>query len=313
MAIERVWKHQPPIAFIADGGANGVVTVNSVECLKVKQIVTVSAIGLPDLNLEVKRVLSFTQLIVGPKGKNLLAKTDLSAYTMAQSSSISATEQAKTAVPPKDINQAVYEREPTVAIRTISVDKVGDHYSLDNPFPVQLSDGSIEIGTVNAELEVQLSHIDDFPDLGDVADSVQIGDGTDVLEINSDGSINVNIISGSGSDIKYKEFGAITDETETTVGTFTSTIADSKIMRIIGDSHTFGTWKVYNNSISNANLSRMYRTSPMNRNCDIKFEREEKLPTIGDKLIITFQADRYRSNLLGVSSDTFVNVIGFTP
>lgn len=46
-----------------------------------------------------------------------------------------------------------------------------------NPIFVQLSDGSVNIGTVNAELEVQLSHRDDDPDSGDVHDSVRIGDG----------------------------------------------------------------------------------------------------------------------------------------
>ena len=49
--------------------------------------------------------------------------------------------------------------------------------SPDNPIHVQLSDGSINVGTVNAELEVQLSHKDNDPDNGDVHDSVRIGDG----------------------------------------------------------------------------------------------------------------------------------------
>ncbi len=75
-------------------------------------------------------------------------------------------------------------------------------YSADKPLFVQLSDGSIEIGTVNAELEVQLSHQDDVPDTGDIADSVQIGDGTDTLEINPDGSIKAPL--PSTRPVKYK-------------------------------------------------------------------------------------------------------------
>jgi hypothetical protein len=43
---------------------------------------------------------------------------------------------------------------------------------------------------VNGELEVQLSHQDNVPNLGDVADSVRVGDGTNVLKVNPDGSIN---------------------------------------------------------------------------------------------------------------------------
>lgn len=49
--------------------------------------------------------------------------------------------------------------------------------SPDKPLHVQLSDGSINVGTVNAELEVQLSHKDNDPDNGDVHDSVRLGDG----------------------------------------------------------------------------------------------------------------------------------------
>ena len=70
-------------------------------------------------------------------------------------------------------------------------DESGNAFTLANPLPVELSDGSISIGTVNAEVEVQLSHQDNVPDAGDVADSVRIGDGTNELAVNADGSINV--------------------------------------------------------------------------------------------------------------------------
>lgn len=199
MAIEKFWEQVSAVPFIADGGENGVVTVNSVANFKVKQLVKIEAIGLPPLRLQVKRVISYTQLIVGAlKTKspgssinNLKIRTDISAYTVANSATISATEQDKVLIPPRDINQAVYEHEPTNAIRSFLVDYLGNRYSTKNPVPVQLSDGSLNIGTVNAELEVQLSHKDNTPDVGDVADSVQIGDGEDKLEINNDGSINV--------------------------------------------------------------------------------------------------------------------------
>ena len=69
--------------------------------------------------------------------------------------------------------------------------------SAENPIYTQLTDGSINIGTVNGELEVALSHKDNDPDIGDVHDSVRIGDGTEELAINSDGSINVAITGGS--------------------------------------------------------------------------------------------------------------------
>jgi hypothetical protein len=69
----------------------------------------------------------------------------------------------------------------------------GTEISVDNPLEVRLSDGSINIGSVNAELEVALSHMDNTPDAGDVADSVRIGDGVTELAIDPlNRSISVN-------------------------------------------------------------------------------------------------------------------------
>ena len=65
----------------------------------------------------------------------------------------------------------------------------------DNPIFVRLSDGSISIGTVNAELEVQLSHKDNDPNSGDVADSVRIGNGEFEANVNEDGSFDVNMLN----------------------------------------------------------------------------------------------------------------------
>lgn len=67
--------------------------------------------------------------------------------------------------------------------------------SSDNPIFVRLSDGSISIGTVNAELEVQLSHRDGAPDSGDVADSVRIGNGEFEANVNEDGSFDMNMLN----------------------------------------------------------------------------------------------------------------------
>lgn len=74
------------------------------------------------------------------------------------------------------------------AKRIVMVDSLGNFNSEDNPLFVQLTDGSITIGTVNAELEVQLSHLDNDPDAGDVHDSVRIGDGVKEITATEYGS-----------------------------------------------------------------------------------------------------------------------------
>lgn len=198
MALEKRLEAIPPQPFTADGTAQGLITVADAHEFKVKQLVYLTANTLPDLdNIEIKRVVNAghgvtaTQLLVGPRGGSIDSRVDVSAYTVALSAAIVANEQNRPSIPNESINRAVFEEEPTNATRTFLVDEMGNDYTTENPLPVQLSDGSINIGTVNAELEVQLSHEDDVPDIGDVHDSVRVGDGVETLAINPDGSINV--------------------------------------------------------------------------------------------------------------------------
>lgn len=185
MAIEKRWEAIAPRSFTADGTSEGVVTLASTLDFHVKQLVIIKASGEDDLvKLEVKRVDSATVLRVGPVG-NINARTDISAYTTAASATIEAEEQARSTIPDKEYKRAVFEEEPVVAIRTIGVDRQGNPFGPGNPLSVQLTDGSVNIGTVNAELEVQLSHQDNVPDAGDVADSVQIGDGVETVNVNA--------------------------------------------------------------------------------------------------------------------------------
>ena len=186
-----------PQNFTADGTTTGVVTISSLiidqsRVFKVKQIVTLTVAGQPNIDLEIKKVLSDTQFVVGPLSTNIHTTYDLSAYTVASGAAVELREQKRPIIPEQEITTIIYDEEPTLAHRNVLVDWLGNYYTTNNPMPVQLSDGSIDIGTVNAELEVQLSHQDNVPDLGDVADSVQIGDGTYILNINPDGSINVS-------------------------------------------------------------------------------------------------------------------------
>lgn len=153
MAIEKYWERQGPILFTADGTVDGLVTVPSVNQLKVKQRVKISAVGELDLVLQVKRVVSPTKLYVGPivsKGTrgNLKAREDISLYTVAKLASITAEEQNKIPIAEKDIIQGVYEWEPTVAIRTLGVDLWGRPWGSNNPLPIS---GSISIGSSNSQ------------------------------------------------------------------------------------------------------------------------------------------------------------------
>ncbi len=127
MAIERAWEAVNPVAFVANGGADGTITLLSTAGFKVKQSVVISAISLPDKKLEVKKVISPTKLIVGPvvtTGK-MLARENLSAYTLGNSPTIKAEEQKKAVLPIADIIQAVYRQEPGTTIGVEIDDQFG--------------------------------------------------------------------------------------------------------------------------------------------------------------------------------------------
>ena len=142
-------------------------------------------------------------------------------------------------------------------------------------------------------------------------DGVYIGDGTDVLQINSDGSINVVIPGTSGTSVIHTEYGTFTNTTETKVAEYITSQNNVYVEKVFGEATTMGTWRVYYNTISSGGLFAVYRTSSQERNCIVELGRAENIPTSGDKVIVTFEADRYRSTFLGASSSTFTRIEGY--
>lgn len=80
----------------------------------------------------------------------------------------------------------------------------------NRPLPVKLTgfDGDVRIDAANLDLHVQLEHT------GADYDSVRLGDGTDLLAINADGSINAEL----QHDLNYGAVGADTLRTAAQVG-----------------------------------------------------------------------------------------------
>lgn len=191
MAIERLFNTVGPLLFTTNGGENGLITISSTKGFKVKAYVVIEADSLSPLTLEVKRVLNKTQLLVGVAG-NIQERYNLSEYTTAINSKITQPQQPRINVPKDDQGRATYETEPTLARRVILVDEQGEFYSTDNPLQVELSDGSINIGTVNANLNVQLTDKESAEGENDY-DIVRIGDGEHQLDILPNGSIPITI------------------------------------------------------------------------------------------------------------------------
>lgn len=176
--LEKRFYAVPLQLFTANGTNEGVVTIanNAAALFKVGMKVYINATGLPTLQLQVKEIDSETNIQVGPipqklntPGANtgITARSNISAYTVALGANISADEQKRPAIDYAEIMRAVYDEEPTVALRTVLVDELGDRFNADNPLPVAF-DGTVQIGNVS------------------------IVEGGNTMTVNPDGSINVN-------------------------------------------------------------------------------------------------------------------------
>lgn len=176
------------IALTANGGPYGQIEIVGARLLRVGQLIKIRSNTQPSIQVKVNKILSETEIVVGEPKKPVSDTIDLTSYTTADSAIIFNAELSpRPAISPDDVIRAVYDEESSIALRSILVDDLGRYIGLDpdRPFHVQLSDGSVNIGTVNADLDVQLDHT------GATPDSVQVGDGTETLEIKPDGSAQV--------------------------------------------------------------------------------------------------------------------------
>lgn len=110
--------------------------------------------------------------------------------------------------------------------------------------------------------------------------------------------------------VLYKEAGEFTDITETEILSYTSVSDRETFTRFFGSAQTFGVWRIYNGSVSPANLEFEFRTSEMHRNLNVSLRSGVSLATTGNMLKITFEAYRYRSAILGATATTFTRIEG---
>lgn len=238
--LEKRFAAVPPQSFIADGTQSGVITIaaNSCTLFKVKQRVILTANTLPNLELEIKEIDSEENIQVGPVPgvpgvpSSIHARADISAYTVALGAAIFANEQKRTSIDNAEIVRATYEEEPAVAIRSILVDECGNKVNSDNPLPVAF-DGTISIG------------------------SVSIVDGGNTLDVNADGSINVNIVNSTpastpGLTIVHNEITAVASGVESTLISLVASPTGYRIQKIevSGDNYAIFRVKVNGTTIS---------------------------------------------------------------
>lgn len=138
--FEKDWLAVAPQLFTVDGSPKGLVQVADTAGFKVKAQVVIQATALPNLTVEVKRVLSKTQMYIGAVNKGINDRSvDLSAYTVAAGAFVYQDQQPRNTVSPADILQAVYDQEPGVRIRVGLVDDYGNSFNENNPLPVSVN------------------------------------------------------------------------------------------------------------------------------------------------------------------------------
>jgi len=138
MAIERAWEAVPEQPFTANGSTWGLVTIANTAGFRVKQVAAITSESLPPLPVQVKIVISETEMIVGSVDNKIAnwPPLNISAYTLDIEAAISAQRQPKNNIMVEDALKAAYEADPVVALRSFGVDQYGNPWSQDNPMPV---------------------------------------------------------------------------------------------------------------------------------------------------------------------------------
>lgn len=209
MALEGLWQEIPPMNIIADSPRIGVVVPFDASKFRVGMTITMTNTGGSRENYIINK-------IDGPL-IFLNTKKDVSIYNPINGGMIEAIEQTKALVPEDDQDTDGWERGPTNAWRTVIVDEAGDIVTEQNPFHVKV-DGIAFEGDIN----VNTTHIE-TPDRP--ADSIRIGDGVHELQINPDGSLNVNATAGQSKEIEsvYGEIENIVSGVTDTIVIYTAT------------------------------------------------------------------------------------------
>lgn len=212
MGFERDLSPVLPILFTANGGAQGQIQLSTTLGLFVKQEVILNANTLEPLNVQIKQVLSDTQILVGHPTANIQHRMDVSAYTLAKNANLSAVKQRKSTLPNEERLYASYIQEPSNSWRVTPVDSFGNSIDNTNPLPVSF-EGGISIANVGI--------IGPDPD-------------NNRLDVNTDGSINVNIVSApiTGHLVRsiFNEVLSVPSGFETLIVSYTVPIGSSAIL-----------------------------------------------------------------------------------
>lgn len=132
-----------PVALTSDGTIDGKLSIADSSIFMVGQIVMLDSDTQQPLEVKINRILpDMTTIYVGPPAQHISKRADISAFLIADNATIFANEQPRPSIPEQEIERNTYEEEPTIARRTILVDKWGCRVDDSNPLPIS---GSISL------------------------------------------------------------------------------------------------------------------------------------------------------------------------
>lgn len=173
--LEKRWTAVSPQLLTADGTSDGKIQVNDATLFRVKQsVILVSNTQSSRSDLEVKRVTDKNTIYLGLKTENIDSRADLSAYLVADATSIAAPEQPRSKVPEEQVERLTYEEEPVVARRVVVVDKLGNR--IDSVTDAHGINRMAVDGQFTAEVDVQVDvDVDGYYDPATNPDPDNIG------------------------------------------------------------------------------------------------------------------------------------------
>jgi hypothetical protein len=123
----RVWPQIGPVRLTATGTQHGLLTIEHTVGLFIGRDIVLTGSGQKDKHLRVKRIVSPTQIIVGPRDEHPATFSSCTFYSPSNNSAIISYEYIHD--PDKengDVMNAAFERLPTGAIRTTTVSPLGN-------------------------------------------------------------------------------------------------------------------------------------------------------------------------------------------
>ena len=246
MAYERNW-YKVQQLFTVDGNIDGGIQVIDCAGFFVGAYVQLSSSSIPITTsspiYSIKRISTETGIFtiyVGPADKNINSRSDVSAYTVADSASILQPEQSIPQVKEQYVPSLTYDHDPIRAIRDVLVDDHGNYYNDQNPIPVAFSAA--------------------LPSTVEIAS----GDGSgDKLKVNGDGSINVIVETGSGQITKnvskFNAISSVASGVSTTIVTYIVPALKTAILERVDVSGTnYATFFIKVNAVEQARRRTWY-------------------------------------------------------